>query len=63
MLGIVPTAALNPKQPHQEEGMRIDPPPSEPSEIGSIPSATAAAEPPDDPPELYSVLKGFPVGP
>ena len=41
----------------------MDPPPSEPSAIGTIPSATAAAEPPEDPPELYSVLKGLQVGP
>lgn len=61
--GTVPTEPLKPKHWHHEEGILMEPPPSEPSEMGSMPSATAAAEPPEEPPELYSVLKGFHVGP
>ena len=62
-LGIVPTDALKPKQPHQDAGIRIDPPPSDPSPIRIMPSATAAALPPEEPPELYPGLNGVEVGP
>ena len=41
----------------------MDPPASPPSEIGSKPSATAAALPPEDPPALYNVLNGVEVAP
>ena len=43
--------------------MRMEPPPSEPSAMGTRPSATAAALPPEDPPELYPGAKGVEVGP
>jgi hypothetical protein len=43
--------------------MRIEPPPSLPSAIVSMPSATAAAEPPDEPPALRVTSQGFFVGP
>ena len=48
---------------HHADGMRIDPPPSVPSAIGSRPSATAAADPPEEPPVLRVVSKGFLVAP
>jgi hypothetical protein len=43
--------------------MRAEPPPSVASAIVSIPLATAAAEPPDEPPELRSRSHGLRVGP
>jgi len=41
---------LEPEDAATEAGMRIDPPPSLACAIGTIPAATAAAEPPLDPP-------------
>src|ERR1051326_2147383 len=41
----------------------MDPPVSEPSAIGTIPAATAAADPPLDPPGIRSVAHGFRTGP
>jgi hypothetical protein len=49
--------------PHHDAGMRIEPPPSVPSATGTRPAATAAALPPDDPPELRDVSNGLRVGP
>ena len=43
--------------------MRMEPPPSLPWATGTIPDATAAAEPPDEPPLVWSVLQGLRVGP
>ena len=43
--------------------MRIEPPPSLPCASGSIPAATAAAEPPLDPPGVRSRSHGLRVGP
>ena len=43
--------------------MRIEPPPSVPSASVSMPSATAAALPPDEPPVLRRVSNGLRVGP
>jgi hypothetical protein len=43
--------------------MRIDPPPSLPWAIGTTPAATAAAEPPLDPPEVRSRSHGLRVAP
>lgn len=36
--------------PQYEAGCRMEPPVSEPRERGTMPAATAAAEPPDEPP-------------
>ena len=41
---------FNPTIPQQEAGTRIDPPPSDAEAIATIPDATAAAEPPLEPP-------------
>src|SRR4029453_2763510 len=49
--------------PHNEAGCRTEPPVSEPSATGTIPAATAAAEPPDDPPGTRDVSQGFLTGP
>ena len=42
--------------------MRIDPPPSDPCAIGSIPEATAAPDPPLDPPAVCRGFQGLRVG-
>ena len=49
--GFRPRVGLSPKRPLAEAGMRIEPPPSEACAIGTIPEATAAAAPPEDPPD------------
>ena len=41
---------LSPTSPHSLAGMRMDPPPSLACATGTMPAATAAAEPPDEPP-------------
>ena len=52
-----------PTTPHSAAGWRIDPPVSEPSASGANPAATAAAEPPDDPPGTRDRSWGLRVGP
>ncbi len=54
---------LNPNSPQDEAGMRTDPPPSEPCAKGTIPAATAAPAPPDEPPDVWSRFHGLRVGP
>ena len=49
--------------PHNEAGWRIEPPVSVPMAQGARPAATAAAEPPDEPPGTRSVSQGFCTGP
>src|ERR671916_2434321 len=49
--------------PHQDTGMRIDPPPSVPSATGTRPAATAAALPPEEPPVFRERSKGLRLGP
>ena len=49
--------------PQHEAGTRIDPPPSEADAIETMPDATAAAEPPLDPPGERSKFQGFLAGP
>ena len=44
-------------------GMRIEPPPSPACASGTMPDATAAPEPPLEPPGLRSTSHGFRVGP
>src|SRR5260370_41134795 len=43
--------------------MRMDPPPSLPVQAGNIPAATAAADPPDEPPGVRLVSHGLRVTP
>ena len=52
-----------PERPQQADGIRIDPPPSEPVASGTMPAARAAAAPPEDPPAPWSGLNGLAVGP
>src|ERR1700674_2214789 len=52
-----------PGRPQYEDGIRIDPPPSLPLHAGNIAAATAAADPPDDPPGVRLVSHGLRVTP
>ena len=58
-----PRAGLRPTRPQQAAGMRIEPPPSLPCAIGTMPAATAAAAPPLEPPGVRSRSHGLRVGP
>ena len=57
-----PRLGLSPTSPQQAAGMRIEPPPSLPCASGTIPAATAAAEPPEEPPGVRSRSHGLRVG-
>ena len=48
-----------PTTPHSAAGWRMEPPVSEPSASVTSPAATAAAEPPDEPPGTRSVSHGL----
>src|SRR6185437_15031482 len=61
--GLRARVGFSPKRPHAEAGMRIDPPPSVAWAAGRTRAATAAAEPPDEPPALWAVFQGLCVGP
>ena len=52
-----------PERPQHDDGMRIEPPPSDPVASGTMPAAIAAALPPDEPPAVCSRFHGFTVGP
>src|SRR5271169_6895650 len=54
-----PYVGLSPTIPQNDAGSRIDPPVSEPSAAIAICAATAAAEPPDEPPGTRVVSCGF----
>src|SRR5512139_3801714 len=58
-----PRVGLRPTRPQLEAGMRIEPPPSLACAAGTMPAATAAAEPPLEPPELCDGCQGLRVGP
>ena len=49
-IGIRPRVGLCPKTPQKCAGTRIDPPMSDPIESGPNPTASAAADPPEEPP-------------
>jgi hypothetical protein len=52
-----------PTTPHSAAGWRIEPPVSEPSPSGANPAATAAADPPLEPPGTRAVSCGLRVAP
>ena len=54
-----PNDGLNPTTPQQAAGMRIEPPESVPSAASTSPAASAAAEPPLDPPAVLPGYAGF----
>ena len=58
-----PRLGFSPTRPQQAAGMRIEPPPSLPCATGSMPVATAAAAPPEEPPGVRSRSHGLRVGP
>ncbi len=58
-----PRVGFRPTSPHIAAGMRIQPEMSLPWAAGTIPAATAAADPPDEPPGVRLRSHGFRVGP
>src|SRR6266550_3684438 len=58
-----PRLGLRPKTPQHDAGMRIEPAPSPALAAGTMPAATAAADPPDDPPTVRPRSQGLSVGP
>src|SRR6056297_785357 len=61
--GTIPGDGRKPTMPQKDAGMRNDPPVSEPVQIGSMSAARAAADPPDEPPQVRIGSKGLPVAP
>src|SRR5437763_9195964 len=53
---------LRPTRPHSLAGMRIEPPPSFACAKGTMPLATAAADPPDEPPVEWPGFQGLRAG-
>src|SRR5437870_7651293 len=60
---IRPRAGFRPTSPQHAAGTRIDPPPSLAWAIGAMPAATAAAEPPEEPPGVRPRSHGLRVAP
>ena len=58
-----PVVGLRPTSPHSAAGIRTLPPPSEVVAIGTNPAASAAADPPLEPPGEQSVFHGLRVAP
>src|SRR6185436_20566291 len=58
-----PYVGFTPTTPHNDAGCLTEPPVSDPSAIGTMPAATAVADPPDDPPETRVVSHGLRTGP
>jgi hypothetical protein len=54
---------LSPTRPQQDAGTRIEPVPSPPEAAGTMPAATAAADPPEEPPGVMAGDHGLTVGP
>ena len=61
--GTRPRWGFSPNSPQKADGIRIEPPPSEPSATGTMPAATAAALPPEEPPGERSRFHGLRVTP
>ena len=58
-----PYVGFSPTTPQKLAGCLIDPPVSEPSAARAPPIATAAADPPEEPPGERDASRGFSVGP
>jgi hypothetical protein len=58
-VSISPNVGLKPTTPQRPAGMRTEPPVSLPTAQSQTPAATAAAEPPDDPPAMRVGSRGF----
>src|SRR5690606_10379857 len=61
--GVRPRPGFSPTSPQQAAGIRIEPPPSLAPAHGTMPAATAAAEPPEEPPGERSSAHGLRAGP
>src|ERR1041385_3049171 len=61
--GVRARVGFSPNTPDAEAGIRIEPPPSLACATGRIRAATAAAAPPDEPPEECARFQGLRVGP
>src|ERR1700693_1481197 len=61
--GLRARVGLSPKTPQHEAGRRIEPPPSLAWAIATMPAATAAADPPLEPPVVRAVSQGLRLGP
>src|SRR5437016_7020480 len=61
--GISPCVGLKPYTPQYDAGRTVEPPVWLPSASGTMPAATAAAEPLEDPPGVRAGLWGFRVLP
>src|SRR5919106_1461648 len=57
-----PYVGFNPTTPHSAAGWRTEPPVSVPSPHTASPAATAAAEPPEEPPGTVDTSHGLRVG-
>ena len=57
-----PRVGLSPTIPHSLAGIRIEPPPSLACATATMPLATAAADPPDEPPVLRPGSQGLRAG-
>ena len=62
-LGTRPWLGFRPDIAHMADGIRMEPPPSEPVPAGTMPDMTAAAVPPDEPPGERPRFHGFQVAP
>ena len=60
--GMRPYEGFMPTSPQKPAGMRVEPPPSDAVAAGRSPAATAAADPPLDPPGVRSVFHGLRAG-
>src|SRR6476646_4211270 len=54
---------MSPTTPQNDAGWRMEPPVSEPSVATAVPAATAAAEPPLEPPGTRARSRGLRTGP
>src|SRR6476646_3837816 len=61
--GTRPKLGFTPKTPEKLAGIRMEPPPSVPSASGAKRAASAAAEPPEDPPGVFCLFHGLRVTP
>src|SRR4029077_10210681 len=61
--GTRPYGGLNPTTPQNDAGILIEPPMSEPVASVAVPAASAAADPPLEPPGEYLVCHGLRVTP
>ena len=63
MRGMAPKLGLNPTTPLKAAGRITEPSVCVPSASGTIPAATAAAEPDEEPPGVCAGFHGLTVGP